>query len=130
MVQWVAEQVMVLTTWLCVSQCVAVCCSVLQCLAVCCSVLQCVAACCSVLHCVALCRNVLQSPVVSYNVLQCVAVYCSLLQRVMTHRDMTQSTHQRCSVPEVSASHLTNILVERVALCCSVLQCVAVCHDA
>jgi len=27
----------------CVSQCVAVCCSVLQCVAVCCSVLQCVA---------------------------------------------------------------------------------------
>jgi len=32
-----------------VSQCVAVCCSVLQCVAVCCSVLQCVAVCCSVL---------------------------------------------------------------------------------
>jgi len=31
-----------------VLQCVAVCCSVLQCVAVCCSVLQCVAVCCSV----------------------------------------------------------------------------------
>ena len=31
-----------------VSQCVAVCGSVLQCVAVCCSVLQCVAVCCSV----------------------------------------------------------------------------------
>jgi len=32
------------------SQCVAVCCSVLQCVPVCCSVLQCVAVCCSVLQ--------------------------------------------------------------------------------
>ena len=37
------------------SQCVAVCCSVLQCVAVCCSVLQCVAVCCNVLQCVAVC---------------------------------------------------------------------------
>jgi len=35
------------------SQCVAVCCSVLQCVAVCCSVLQCVAGCCRVLQGVA-----------------------------------------------------------------------------
>ena len=34
-----------------VSECVAVCCSVLQCVAVCCSVLQCVAVCCSVSLC-------------------------------------------------------------------------------
>jgi len=37
----------------CVSQCVAVRCSVLQCVAVCCSVLQCIAVCCGVLQCVA-----------------------------------------------------------------------------
>jgi len=42
------------------SQCVAVCCSVLQCVAVCCSVLQCVAMYCSVLQSVAECRIVLQ----------------------------------------------------------------------
>ena len=56
------------------SQCVAVCCSVLQCVAVCCSVLQCgsawlhivrnmhmpqcAAVCCSVLQCVAVCGSV------------------------------------------------------------------------
>ena len=66
----------------CLSQCVAVCCSVLQqdgtildrcqtaddagdmqvllqCVAVCCSVLQCVSFCCSVLQCVAVCCSVL-----------------------------------------------------------------------
>jgi len=55
-----------------ISECVAVCCSVVQCVAVCGSVLQCVAAhkpirpstifrvCCGVVLCVAMCCNVLQ----------------------------------------------------------------------
>jgi len=42
--------------YVCVLQCVAVCCSVLQCVAVCCSVLQCVAVCCSLLQRAALFR--------------------------------------------------------------------------
>ena len=52
-----------------VSQCVAVCCSVLQCVAadeneelwvrVRCSVLQCIAVCCGVLQCVAVCCSAL-----------------------------------------------------------------------
>jgi len=46
----------------CVTLCVAVCCSVLLCVAVCCSVLQCVAVCCSVM--------------------QCVAVFCSVLSEI------------------------------------------------
>ena len=71
--------------YICVLQCVAVCCSVLQCVAVtlshvhiyvftgvdeiaglpvcvavCCSVLQCIAVCCSVLQCVAVCCSALQ----------------------------------------------------------------------
>ena len=37
-----------------VSQCVAVCCSMLQCVVVCCIALQCVAVCCSVLQCAVL----------------------------------------------------------------------------
>jgi len=57
--------------YVCVLQCVAVCCSMFDslcfsvmqyvaasltfCVAVCCSVLQCVAVCCSVLQCVAVC---------------------------------------------------------------------------
>ena len=62
-----------------VSQCVAVCWSVLQCV---CSVLQCVAVCCSVLQCVAVCCSVLQCVAVYCSVLQCIAVCCSVLQFV------------------------------------------------
>jgi len=87
-----------------VSQCIAVCCSVLQrpnwrrilkysssassdsivlqCVALCGSVLQRVAACCSVLQCVAVCCSVLQCVAVCFSVLQCVAVFCSVLQCV------------------------------------------------
>jgi len=53
-----------------ITQCAAVCYSVLQCVAVCYSVLQCVPAWCSVLQCAAVCCSVLQ----------CVAVCCIVLQ--------------------------------------------------
>jgi len=53
-----------------VSECVAVCCSVLQCVAMFCSVLQCVVVRCIMLQCVTMCCCVLQ----------CVAVCCSVLQ--------------------------------------------------
>jgi len=82
------------------SQCVAVCCSVLQCVAVCCSVLQCVAVCCSVSQCVAVCcshfqqatdskrhlrrRKCLTSVAICCSALQCVAVRCSVLQSFPT----------------------------------------------
>jgi len=49
------SQVTPQTTYSSVLQCVAVCRSVLQCVAVCCNVSQCVAVCCSVLQCVAVC---------------------------------------------------------------------------
>jgi len=69
-------------------------------------VLQCVAVRCSVLQCVAVRCSVLQR-----SVLQCVAVRCSVLQwrerRVSRTRDIEP-------------------LLQRVAACCSVLQCVAV----
>ena len=76
------------TVYMCVLQCVAVCCNVLHCVALCCSVLQCVAVCCSVL------QHVLQCPEHStirmdtdihteyMCMLQCVAVCCSMLQCV------------------------------------------------
>jgi len=104
------------------TQCVAVCCSVLQCVAVCCSVLQqpvtmtqCVAVCCSVL--------------------QCAAVCCSVLQCVAAARDQDMCP----SVPQCNTrvEHLplpfrhlfwvcrvTNVL-QGVAGCCNVLQYVA-----
>ena len=66
------------------SQCVAVCCSVLQCVTVCCSVLQCVcvAVCCSVSQCDAMCCSVSQCDAVCCNVSQCDAVCCSVMQCV------------------------------------------------
>ena len=95
-----------------VSQCVAVCCSVLQCVAVCCSVLQCG---CSVvgvcLQCAAVCGRVLQSVAECCRVLQCVAVCCSMLQLLQCVAVCCRAVH--CA-----------------ALCCSVLQCVAVCCSA
>ena len=66
-----------------VSQCVAVCCSMLQCVAVWCSVLQYVAVCCSVLQCVVVCYSVLQCVTVRCSVLQCVAVCCSVLHPLL-----------------------------------------------
>jgi len=130
-----------------------VCCSVLQCVAVCCSVLQCVAVCCSVLQCATLChvrvssrqhlcvaarcsvccsegQCVLQRGAVCVAascsvccsvvqcVLQCVTMCCSVLDflesdvgsKIKKFRDVRMSCRQ----------HLC------VALCCSVLHCVAV----
>ena len=84
------------------SQCVAVCCSVLRCVAVCwsvvsalfdallydlthsCILLQCVVVCCSVLHCVAVCCSVLQRVVAPCNVV-------FAMFGAHTLRDMTQS---------------------------------------
>ena len=65
-----------------VSQCVAVCCSVLQGVAVCCSVLYCVAAYCRVLPCVAVCCSVLL----------CVAL-CFLLALLDTFRLLSRMFH-------------------------------------
>jgi len=108
-----------------VLQCAAVCCSMLQCDVVCCSVLQCVALahirsdsfrevvvdgecvrmCCSVLHCVSMWYSVLHS------VLQCFAVLC------------------KCVVlANLRIDSLRKVVVdgECVAVCCIMLQCVAV----
>ena len=121
----------------------AVRCNVLQRVAVCCSELQCVAASCSVLQCVAVWCSVMQCVVVVwYNVMQCDAVRCSVLQcaqhtvtlclRVSdthTHRHTDcvshtgEQTHTRvCARYEV----FTLLNVQCVAVCCSVLLCVAV----
>ena len=115
-----------------VLQCVAVCCCVLQCVAVCCCVLQCVAVClqhiatrsnilrhtaawntaaifaCSHVHVsqyTAVCRSMLQYAVC----LQHIATCSNTLQHITTH----------CSTRECVADAYA-------AMCCSVLQCVAV----
>ena len=138
-----------------VSQCVAVCCIVLHrtamgdcmsesleseswvCVAVCCSVLQCVAVFCSGWRYVRIFREW------SCSVLQCVAVCCSVLQCVAVLQgvalDGVTSEHSIggncvfvavcCSVAlHCSRWCYVRLFTEReLGLCCSVLQCAAVC---
>jgi len=95
---------------------------VLQCAAVCCSVLQCVAVtrdlycnqnflCCSMLQCVAVCCrhtwSLLQSDSIA---LHCVAVRCSVLQCLAIN-------YLYCNLDFLCCS-----IVQCVAVCCSVLQ--------
>ena len=93
---------------------VAVCCSVLQCSSVFFSVLQCVAVCCSVLQCVAVCCSVLQL----------VAVYnCFIGEQVRmfgTFQNLRSRGHDASIGVAVCCS-----MLQCVAVCCSVLQCVA-----
>jgi hypothetical protein len=119
-----------------VLQCVVVCCWVLQSVAECRSVLQCVAMCCSVLQCVwktplcvccehyeghpvSDCSSLLQCASSCCNVygeiLQCVAVCCSLC--------CCAWGTPFC----VCCGHYELQSVSGIAVCCSVLQCVAVC---
>jgi len=66
------------------SQCVAVCCSVLQRVAVCCSVLQCVAVFCSVASMQGCVKEICSATCTRCcSVLQCVSACCSVLQRVV-----------------------------------------------
>ena len=123
-----------------VLQGVTVCCSVLQCVAVsrvgmregvC--VLQCVAVCCSVLQCVAV-YCFLESEYERECVFQCVAVNLNRSCRSIflyfccnTHCNKHRNTHYHtgsvhmCSYSFLDSGH------ESEHVCCSVLQCVAVC---
>ena len=135
--------------------CVPVCCSVLfWCVAVCCSVLQCVAVqeswhththeqgehvigyvCCSVLQCVAVCCSI---------VLRCIAVCCSVMQYrndgahvhmskvrlsfTATHCNTLQHTATHCNTLQHRSEIIIHVCVlQCAAVCCSVLQCVALC---
>jgi len=105
--------------WVCVLQCVAVCCSVLQCVAVCCSVLQCNThmfhVYCSVLHCVAVyCSLHPHVPCV----LQWSAVYCIVLQSIAVCTNKFH--HMSCLTSSIDWSALQCVVV-----CCSMLQRVA-----
>ena len=113
---------------------------VFQCAVVCYSVLQSVAVCCSVLKYAAVCYNVLQSvrvcssKVVCCSVLQYAAVCCSVMQCVQWFTNAAPKsgvsfvTVHRLLVREVRAVVLTSAhlcVLQRVAVCCSVLQRVA-----
>jgi len=132
---------------------VAVCCSVLQCVAVCCSVLQCVAVCCSVLQqqrtrYARILRLLSRAVDMSVATLfQCVAVCCSVLQctvlQALYARNLRLLVPGRwyvcCSVLQfccnvlycghathASLSYWSRAVVMCAAVCCSVLQCVAI----
>jgi len=137
-----------------VLQCAAVCCSVLQCAAVCCSVLQCVAACCRVLQGVVVRCSVLQRVAVCCSMLQCAASlisYSNASIALCTYRYVYIHTHVsncysrwRCGILTSCVTHIIysceecmQRLLEVVGVavyqhiacvCCSVLQCVAVCR--
>jgi len=113
-------------------QCVAVCCSVL-----CCSVLQCVAVRCSVLQCVAVCcvagcflpQDKYGDQDKDRQRYGC-AVCCSVLQR---YGQLQLNPHTVCVCvynTQATKSSWDTIPQCVAAVCCSVLQCVAVCCGA
>ena len=104
----------------------SVCVVVLQCVAVCCCVLQCVAVCCSVLQCLAVCCSVLQSVAVCCSVLQCVA----LCHPITSHHPTKMCQQLFSGSRRRSRSESDNVLLislQSVAVCCTLLQCVALC---
>jgi len=97
-----------------VLRCVVVRCSMFQCFVVCCSVLQCVAVCCSVLQCVAVSHSELAS-------------YCHLEQTsVFTFKRDLESSKRDLPFLEKDLYGVLLCAMLCVAVCCSVLQCVAV----
>ena len=114
--------------------CVAVCCSVLQCVAECGRVLQCVAVCCSVLTyslkklpvMTELWCSVLQTVADCCSVLQCVTVCCRVLWCLcFADDDGIRLVHLPYSI--IGNLNSTELMMQRVAECCRVLQFVAVC---
>jgi len=96
---------------------------VLQCVAVCCSVLQCVAVCCSVLQCVAVCCIVLQCMLLSYESVS----YTKLAKspRCCQHSPPRLHESRHVWIGGVMSHTIKLRPVHKVAVCCSVLQCVA-----
>ena len=108
----------------CVLQCVAAWCAVLQYVAVCRStLLQCVVAawCCCDYAGQDSCR-MCRSRVLQCDVVSCVAVCCSVLQRVLgIQKSFGRRMHRYLSCLGMG------LVLQYVAVCCSVLQCVTVC---
>ena len=105
------------------------------------SVLQCIAVCCSVLQCVLGHYSALQCITVHYSALQCIAVHCIAVQcRIMiasqewvnsasSYRNYSFfSIDRRSPYPWSSQLLLAAwcLMLQCVAVCCSVLQCVVV----
>jgi len=139
---WVLQRIMQ-----CVAACATVCCTFFQVrdtishaadlLSHCCSVLQCVAMCCSLLHRFSIAQCDLVCRELAISVLQCVAVYCNVLQcmQCMLH---TMYVAECCSMRyrvwhlfssvqcDLACGGLALPMLQCVAVCNSVLQCVAV----
>jgi len=90
----------------CVAACVAVRCSVLQRVPACCCVLRCVAECCCALQCVAVCVAVWHEP-----------------DKHSCHRTLSQELLPLC----VAVCYCALYVLQCAAVCCSAVQCVAVC---
>ena len=113
-------------------QCVVVGCSVLQCVAVCCSVLQCAAVCCRVSRL----RRKKIPKIIIHNWMsrQCVAVRCKALQWAVARCSALQCVPFAKKKKFKNHNPLLNyfwqyiaVSLKCIAVCCSVLQCVAVC---
>jgi len=122
-------QVLLLTVFCSVLQCVAVRCSVLQCVAACCSVLQCVAVCCSVLQCAAVCCSVSishqsQGGAGHFGDVPSPVVFCAESWEFGVSPCRRQCPHSVLFVLQCVAVCYSVLLC--VAVCCCVLQCVAV----
>ena len=102
--------------------------SVLQCVAVCCSVLRCAAACCSVLHCVAVCCCVFQYVAMCCSANQHHSSNPTSQQRVSQGRrgmQRTQRLRLLYTAAEIRLHPLCLALRMRIAVCCSMVQCIA-----
>jgi len=117
---------------------------VVQCVAMCCNVshertsvyLQHGSVCCSALQFVVLCYNVLQShvnavtrahrfaPVMWCSILQCVELCCSVLQHVLQYV-VLQYVAVCCSMLQCVTVYCS--MLQRIAACCSLLESVGVC---
>ena len=84
--------------------------------------------CCSVLQCVAVRGSVWQRVAACCSVLQRVAACCSMLQRVTACCKETYSLRE--DTWRLSFSALCCSVLQCVAVCCSVLQCVETCCSA
>jgi len=108
--------------WMCIHLClcrvccsVAVCCGVLRCVVRCCSEMQCVVVCAAVLQWDAVCCSVCCSVAVRYNMPHCVLLCCSEIRCVAVCVAACSDKHSMASW-----------VLQCVAVCVSVLQCVTV----
>ena len=122
-------------------QCTAMHCNALQCTAMHCNALQCTATHCNTLQHTATDCNTLQHTATHCNTLEHTATHCNTLQHTATHGESTDWHAAKVGtgttaddagyvddlfICEMTYSYVSSLSCElqRVAVCCSVLQCV------